>query len=110
MSVKRVGSLPEQEHSSEHSLEKLYTERELADLGIASVSKLRKDRMKGTGIPFIQIGRLVRYRGSDVDAFLALNRATRTMTHTDPAIRQAELSRMQKVSEARASKRSAEIA
>jgi hypothetical protein len=32
---------------------------------------LQKDRVIGTGIPFVRVGRLVRYRQSDVAAFLA---------------------------------------
>lgn len=33
-------------------------------------STLQKDRVAGTGIPFVKIGRLVRYRQSDVERFL----------------------------------------
>jgi hypothetical protein len=33
-------------------------------------STLQKDRVAGTGIPFVRLGRLVRYRQSDVTAFL----------------------------------------
>ena len=36
-----------------------------------SRSSLQKDRLKGGGVPFIRIGRLVRYRAADVEAWLA---------------------------------------
>jgi len=34
-------------------------------------STLQKDRVSGGGIPFVRVGRLVRYRSSDVSAYLA---------------------------------------
>ena len=34
-------------------------------------STLQKDRVAGDGIPFVRIGRLVRYRQSDVAAYVA---------------------------------------
>jgi hypothetical protein len=34
-------------------------------------STLQKDRVLGTGIPFVRVGRLVRYRQADVSAYLA---------------------------------------
>jgi hypothetical protein len=47
----------------------------LTDLDVEQITKrkqstLQKDRVAGTGIPFVRIGRLVRYRQSDVQAFL----------------------------------------
>lgn len=41
-------------------------------LGISSVTAT-KWRAKGKGPPFIKLGRLVRYRRSDVDAWLRAN-------------------------------------
>ena len=53
----------------------------LDDLQVSRVVKrarstLQKDRVTGTGIPFVRIGRLVRYRQSDVEAWLAARRST----------------------------------
>lgn len=46
-------------------------ERQLcADLGISSVTAT-KWRARAEGPPFIKVGRLVRYRRADVDAWLA---------------------------------------
>jgi predicted DNA-binding transcriptional regulator AlpA len=46
-------------------------ERQLcADLGISSVTAT-KWRARAEGPPFIKVGRLVRYRRTDVDAWLA---------------------------------------
>jgi predicted DNA-binding transcriptional regulator AlpA len=52
-------------------IETLLSDRELSRLTGRSRSSLQKDRLTGSGIPFIRIGRLVRYRISDVQAWLA---------------------------------------
>ena len=50
---------------------KLLTVPELSEyLGIA-IETLKKYRMRGTGPKFIKLGRLVRYRLSDVDEWVA---------------------------------------
>lgn len=49
----------------------LIDEKQLcADLGISSVTAT-KWRAKAAGPPFIKVGRLVRYRRADVEAWLA---------------------------------------
>ncbi len=53
----------------------IYTEVEVAALLKCSRIKLRTDRMKGRGIPFFYIGSSVRYRGSDIVAYLEASRA-----------------------------------
>jgi hypothetical protein len=50
-----------------------FTEAQLAERQQKSVKTLRNDRLTGRGIPFIKIGRLVRYRLSDVLAFEEAN-------------------------------------
>lgn len=47
----------------------LLTEQELADRWRSSKKKLQADRLKGTGVPFVRIGRLIRYRLNDVTAY-----------------------------------------
>lgn len=42
------------------------TENDLAARQARSVKTIRNDRVKGAGAPFVKIGRLVRYRLSDV--------------------------------------------
>lgn len=48
----------------------LLTEAKVAQLLSMSVQKLQRDRWSGKGIPFIKVGRCVRYRPGDVDAYL----------------------------------------
>jgi hypothetical protein len=45
-------------------------------------STLQKDRVTGTGIPFIKVGWLVRYRPSDVAAFLKALPSRRSTSET----------------------------
>jgi hypothetical protein len=52
-------------------VENLLSDRELSRVTRRSRSSLQKDRLKGGGVPFIRIGRLVRYRAADVEAWLA---------------------------------------
>lgn len=51
-------------------MERLYDERELAKLTGTSVKKWQLDRLKGSGPPFVKLGRLVRYRESDLMAWM----------------------------------------
>jgi hypothetical protein len=67
-------------------IERFYTEQELSEAGLGSRSKLAHDRMDGTGIPFFYLGRAVRYRESDVNAWLDANRKTHAL-QTPPAKR-----------------------
>lgn len=61
------------------AMEKLFTTKELSQMGMGSESKLRKDRVRGIGIPFVYCGRIPKYRESDVLAFIEANRATSTL-------------------------------
>jgi hypothetical protein len=51
----------------------LLTEAQLAERWQVSIKKLQADRWKGTGLKFVKIGRLVRYRLPDVLAFEELH-------------------------------------
>lgn len=51
-------------------LDPLLSDRDVEKITGRARSTLQKDRVTGTGIPFVRIGRLVRYRQSDVSAFL----------------------------------------
>jgi len=51
-------------------MEKLLSQRELRNLLSQSDSTLERWRREGKGPRFIKIGRSVRYRESDVEAFL----------------------------------------
>jgi hypothetical protein len=51
-------------------LDHLLSDWDVEKIAKRARSTLQKDRVAGTGIPFIRIGRLVRYRPSDVAAYL----------------------------------------
>jgi predicted DNA-binding transcriptional regulator AlpA len=51
-------------------LDPLLSDREVKRITGRARSTLQKDRVTGRGIPFVRLGRLVRYRQSDVTAFL----------------------------------------
>jgi predicted DNA-binding transcriptional regulator AlpA len=55
---------------------KVLDEREAAELLGCSVALMRKWRLFGEGVAYVKIGRLVRYRQSDIDAFLDSHRVT----------------------------------
>jgi hypothetical protein len=63
---------------SRSSLSPLLTEDDLSQILGRSVKSLRKDRLAGTGAPFVRVGRLVRYRPQDVGDWLATLQARRS--------------------------------
>ncbi len=58
--------------------------REAADYLGLKAATLNKWRCHGDGPPFIKVGRLIRYRRSDLDAFL-LGRVRRSTSDQGPA-------------------------
>jgi excisionase family DNA binding protein len=55
-----------------------YTPREAAELLRTSTSTLAKRRLYGEGPKFCRIGRAVRYRKADLDAYMARRRVQST--------------------------------
>jgi predicted DNA-binding transcriptional regulator AlpA len=53
-----------------NSLQELLTEKDVARITKRSVASVRRDRRLKKNCPFVCIGRSVRYRPSDVDAWL----------------------------------------
>ena len=51
--------------------EKLLTEEDVSALIGRAVATLQKDRVYGSGIPFVKVGRRAMYREGDVAAYLA---------------------------------------
>jgi len=51
-------------------LDQLLSDRDVERVTGRARSTLQKDRVAGSGIPFVRIGRLVRYRPADVAAYL----------------------------------------
>jgi predicted DNA-binding transcriptional regulator AlpA len=66
------------------TLEPLLDEIQVSTLTQRAVPTLQKDRVRGTGPQFIKMGRLVRYRPSDVQAWLTerVRRSTSEGTKT----------------------------
>jgi hypothetical protein len=54
-------------------VEELFDDKKLSTILHRSVPTIQKDRLRGTGVPFVKVGRLVRYRPSAVRAYLAEN-------------------------------------
>jgi predicted DNA-binding transcriptional regulator AlpA len=54
------------------TIESLLTEAQVSELTGRCVPTLQKDRLRGSGPPFVKLGRLVRYRPEDVRAWLAV--------------------------------------
>jgi hypothetical protein len=66
-------------------LDPLLSEIDVARIIGRARSTLQKDRVAGTGIPFVRIGRLVRYRTADVVAYLAALPGRRSTAEADAA-------------------------
>ena len=66
-------------------LDPLFSDRDVERITGRARSTLQKDRVTGDGIPFVRIGRLVRYRQSDVAAFLASLPVRRSTSEGDAA-------------------------
>ena len=66
-------------------IDRLLSDREVAQLIGRARSTLQKDRVAGRGIPYITIGRQVRYRESDVAAYLATLPTRRSTSEADAA-------------------------
>jgi hypothetical protein len=73
-------------------VEKLLSDRDLERLKIRARSTAQKDRVAGTGIPFIRIGRLVRYRPEDVERYLNELPTLRSTSEGDAALTPANMS------------------
>jgi predicted DNA-binding transcriptional regulator AlpA len=70
------------EATSTDTIEPLWDARKVAKITGRKESTLEKDRALGSGPPFIKIGRSIRYRPSDVRAWLnsfRVMRSTREM-------------------------------
>jgi excisionase family DNA binding protein len=66
-------------------LDPLLSDREVARITGRARSTLQKDRVAGTGIPFVRLGRLVRYKESAVQAYIEALRACRSTSEADAA-------------------------
>jgi predicted DNA-binding transcriptional regulator AlpA len=67
--------------------DQLLSDRDVEKITGRAQSTLQKDRVAGKGIPFVRMGRLVRYRQSDVNAYLASLATYRSTSQADEAAR-----------------------
>jgi predicted DNA-binding transcriptional regulator AlpA len=66
-------------------LERLLDERQVSQLIGRAIPTLQKDRIRGTGIRYLKLGRLVRYRPVDVDQWLSERIRRSTSDVSSPA-------------------------
>jgi hypothetical protein len=66
--------------------DQLMTDHDVETITGRARSTLQKDRVAGTGIPFVRIGRLVRYRPTDVAEFLDALPVHRSTSEADTAL------------------------
>jgi predicted DNA-binding transcriptional regulator AlpA len=66
-------------------LDPLLSDRDVERITGRARSTLQKDRVTGTGIPFVRIGRLVRYRTEDVERYLNSLPTRRSTSESDPS-------------------------
>lgn len=69
---------PKQAASSPTPAHYFLNEQQLARRWVCSIKKLQADRLKGRGCVFVRLGRCVRYRLADVEAFEAAHVRTST--------------------------------
>lgn len=58
---------------TQYSPDALITEKDLSRWLNRSLGSIRRDRLVRRGVPYIRVGRLVRYRREDVLAYLTAN-------------------------------------
>lgn len=68
---------------SSTDIEPLLTENQVSQLIGRAVPTLQKDRLRGDGPPFLKVGRHVRYRPSDVKAWLDARAYKSTAEYAD---------------------------
>ncbi|AQA05032.1 hypothetical protein BVC93_24450 [Mycobacterium sp. MS1601] len=61
------------QHPSPQALDELLTPQEVADYRGTTTAVLAQERFKGTGPKFIRDGRRIRYRASDIRAYMDAN-------------------------------------
>lgn len=61
----------------------LLDETKAAQLLGCSVAKMQRDRRIGSPIPFIKVGRSVKYKLEDIEAYLEAQRFTSTSEYKD---------------------------
>lgn len=58
----------------------LFAQETLAAIRDCSLATLERDRWAGTGVPFVKMGRLVRYRKADIHEWLEQHQSVNSTT------------------------------
>ena len=74
--LSRIDIITEYERAPDSTF---FSQETVAAIRDCSIKTIERDRWIGRGIPFIKMGRLVRYRKSDINAWLAKHQ-TKTST------------------------------
>lgn len=53
--------------------DRLLTQAQVSEIICMSEAWLEQSRFKGTGLPYVKIGRSIRYRSSDINSFVTAN-------------------------------------
>jgi hypothetical protein len=59
----------------------LFSQSTVAALRQCSIATVERERCRGGGVPFVKLGRLVRYRKSDIHQWLAQHPVVLSTTH-----------------------------
>lgn len=66
-------------------VERLYSPKQLAELRGVSLPTITHDRLIGGGVPFMRIGRLIRYREREIQAWIDGHQSFTSTTEADAA-------------------------
>ncbi|MCD6040115.1 MAG: hypothetical protein K0S27_1515 [Gammaproteobacteria bacterium] len=75
--LSRLDLITEYEHAPDSAL---FAQETIAALLDCSLATIERDRWLGNGIPFIKIGRMVRYKKSDISLWLEAHRTFHSTT------------------------------
>lgn len=75
--LSRINLINEYEQAPESAL---FSQETVAAIRDCSLATLERDRWLGGGIPFMKIGRMVRYRKSDIRAWLEMHATVSSTT------------------------------
>lgn len=67
LNLSRIDLITEYEHAPDWAI---FNQETVAAIRDCSLATIERDRWAGIGIPFIKMGRLVRYRKSDIRTWL----------------------------------------
>lgn len=75
--LSRIDMLKEYELAPDSTF---FSQETLAAIRDCSLATLERDRWAGTGVPFVKIGRLVRYRKSEIRSWLEQHQSMTSTT------------------------------